>query len=671
MCGINGVLSFTNSTFRVSERYLTRMRDVMAHRGPDGAGIFVSPDRRLGLGFRRLAIIDLSERAMQPMSNEDGTLWVVFNGEIYNHAQIRSELEELGGHRWKTDHSDTEVILHAFEQWGINCVQKFRGMFAIGLWDTKRRQLWLIRDRIGVKPLYYSIHHGRITFASEIKALLEDEEQQRGVNEEALYYYLSFNATPAPLTLFSGIQKLAPGTWLRVNEDGQVQESRYWDVWDHTQPLTNESEDEIAERLLWELRTAVKLRKISDVPVGVFLSGGIDSSTNAALFSEGDGKPVQTFSIGYDQEYESYPSELRYARLIAKKVGADHHELLLKESDLLDSLPLIIRHQDEPLADPVCMPVYFVSKLARDAGVIVCQVGEGSDELFWGYKYWKDSLRLQRLNNLFPLPKPLRKLGLAGVDLAEGGRGTSYRRQFSCEVLRRALSNRPVFWGGAEVFSDRQKKRELLSPRLQKKFADVSSWEALKPIRQRFEEKAWEPSPLNWMTYLDLNLRLPELLLMRVDKMSMAVSLEARVPFLDHKFVELAMSVPEAVKTKNGVLKYILKKAVRGVIPDELIDRKKQGFGVPVYEWYHNKFGAYVEKEMKEFCENTDIFQLEGVRPFLKKRGWALLNVALWWKQYIGGGSGTALPHSLSGAVPVEAKPAGFRSMPLPAERGA
>ena len=666
MCGIVGVLSFSNSSFRVSEPYLTRMRDVMSHRGPDGAGIFVSGDRRLGLGFRRLAIIDLSERAMQPMSNEDGTLWVVFNGEIYNHAEIRAELEKRGGHRWKTDHSDTEVILHAFEEWGIDCVHKFRGMFAIALWDAKQRQLWLIRDRIGVKPLYYSIHHGRITFGSEIKALLQDDEQERGVNEEALYYYLSFNATPAPHTLFSGIQKLAPGTWLRVKEDGYVQECRYWDVWDHTQPLTDTSEDEIAERILSELRTSVKLRKISDVPVGVFLSGGIDSSTNAALFSEGEGHPVRTFSIGYDREYESYPSELPYARRIAHEVGAEHHELRLRESDLLDSLPLIIRHQDEPLADPVCVPVYYVSKLARDAGVIVCQVGEGSDELFWGYKYWKDSLRLQRLTNLLPIPSPLRELGLTGLHFAEHSRGASYRHQFSCEVLRRALSNQPVFWGGAEVFSDAQ-KRQLFSPRLLKKFAELSSWEALRPIRQRFEEKAWEPSPLNWMTYLDLNLRLPELLLMRVDKMSMAVSLEARVPFLDHKFVELAMSIPEAVKTRNGVLKYILKKAVRGVIPDELIDRKKQGFGVPVYEWYQTKFGEYLVKEMKDFCHSTDLFQFEGVLPFLKKRGWALLNVALWWKQYIGSGSG--IPHVLSGPVPLETQPVNLRSIPLSAER--
>ena len=663
MCGIVGALSFTNSGFRVSEPYLTRMRDVMAHRGPDGAGIFISGDQRLGLGFRRLAIIDLSERAMQPMSNEDGTLWVVFNGEIYNHAEIRAELERRGGHRWKTDHSDTEVILHAFEEWGIDCLQKFRGMFAIALWDAKKHQLWLIRDRLGIKPLYYSLHHGRITFASEIKALLEDEEQQRAVNEEAFYYYLSFNATPAPHTLFSGIQKLAPGTWLRINEDGHVQQSRYWDVWDHTHPMTNVSEAEIAERILSELRTSVKLRKISDVPVGVFLSGGIDSSTNAALFSEGDSQPVRTFSIGYDREYDSYQNELHYARRMADEVGADHHELRLRESDLLDSLPLIIRHQDEPLADPVCMPVYFVSKLARDSGVTVCQVGEGSDELFWGYKYWRDSLRVQRLRNSLPIPDALRNVGLAGLNFAD--RVGGFRNQFSCEVLRRALSNRPVFWGGAEVFSDSQKQR-LLSPRFRKRFAGLSSWEALQPIRQRFEEKAWEASPLNWMTYLDLNLRLPELLLMRVDKMSMAVSLEARVPFLDHKFVELAMSIPQAVKTRDGVLKYILKKAVRGVIPDELIDRKKQGFAVPVYEWHHTKYGEYVAREMKDFCENTDLFQFEGVLPYLKKRGWALLNVALWWKQYIG--SRAAVPHPQSGSVLSETQPASPRSIPLPVE---
>src|SRR3989449_2188048 len=318
-------------------------------------------------------------------------------------------------------------------------------MFAMAVWDAKKRQLWLIRDRIGVKPLYYSIHHGRLTFASEIKALLEDDEQQRAVNEEALYYYLSFNATPAPLTLFSGIQKRAPGTWIRVNEDGQVRECRYWDVWDHTEPLTNATEAEIAERILSELRTSVQLRKISDVPVGVFLSGGIDSSTNAALFSEGEAEPVRTFSIGYEGDYDSYKNEFHYAREMAEVVGAEHHERKLTLDDLFDFLPEMVRLQDEPIADPVCIPVYYVSKLARDNGVIVCQVGEGSDELFWGYPSWKTMLNLQRYDDL-PVPRVLKRAAAsAAVSAGRGGRR-------EVEFLRRAGKGQPVFWGGAESF---------------------------------------------------------------------------------------------------------------------------------------------------------------------------------------------------------------------------
>jgi asparagine synthase (glutamine-hydrolysing) len=659
MCGIVGVFSFKNSAFRVSEPYLVRMRDVMSHRGPDGAGLFISADRQVGLGHRRLSIIDLSENASQPMANEDNSVWVVFNGEIYNHAEIRAELEKTGRHRWKTDHSDTEVILHAYEEWGIDCVHKFRGMFAIALWDAEDRQLWLIRDRIGIKPLYYSIHHGRITFASEIKALLEDPEQERAVNEEALYYYLTFSATPAPRTLFLNIQKVPPGTWLRVNENGHIQERRYWDVWDHTQPLTGVSEEEIGERILAELRTAVKLRKISDVPVGVFLSGGIDSSTNAALFSEDESRPIKTFSIGYEGSYKSYRNELHYARTMAGIVGADHHERLLRETDLLELLPQMVRQQDEPLADPVCVPIYYVSKLARDQGVIVCQVGEGSDELFWGYTSWKILHQLQRYNDL-PVPSLFKKLALGGMRLAGRDQKIAY------ELLRRGALKQPIFWGGTEVFGDTHKQR-LLSPRLRKRLANLNSWEAIRPIRQRFEDNAWEQSILNWMSYLDLNLRLPELLLMRVDKMSMAVSLEARVPFLDHKFVELAMSIPEAVKTKNGVLKYILKKAVRGVIPDELIDRKKQGFGVPIHEWYSTTLGSYLFKELKEFCSKTDFLEWNEVARSLSEthspKGWSMLNFALWWKQYIACEPATDRDRLLVGVL--EQRQSGIQSAPI------
>ena len=631
MCGIVGALVFDNSSFRVTEPYISRMRDTMFHRGPDGAGTWVAPSGKVGLGHRRLSIIDLSTAASQPMSNEDGTLQVVFNGEIYNHAEIRVELERLGGYRWKTDHSDTEVVLHAFERWGIDCIHRFRGMFAIALWDEKKRELWLIRDRIGVKPLYYSIHHGRITFASEIKALLQDPEQQRSVHEEAFFHYLSFLTTPAPQTLFDGIKKLPCGTWLRISENGDIREHKYWDVLDHTTPLTGVSEKEVTERLMAELRTAVKLRKVSDVPVGVFLSGGIDSSTNAALFSEGEERPVKTFSIGYKGEYQSYQNELPYARRMAGEVRADYHERLLSVDDLISFLPQMVHLQDEPIADPVCVPLYYVSKLARDNGVIVCQVGEGADELFWGYPAWKTSLNLQRYDDL-PVPRSLKRAGLQGLRLL------GKEQTFYYEWLRRGSLGQPVFWGGAEAFTQEQKQR-LLSPRLRKKFSELTSWETIRPIRARFEEKAWEKSHLNWMSYLDLNLRLPELLLMRVDKMSMGVSLEARVPFLDHKFVELAMSIPEAMKTKNGQLKYILKKAVRGLIPDELIDRKKQGFGVPIYEWFFDKLGSQTREELSAFCDQTDFLNKHEVMKLIDEgRGpqvWYLLNFALWWKAYV------------------------------------
>jgi asparagine synthase (glutamine-hydrolysing) len=634
LCGIAGTLVFGESGFVVTERYIASMRDVMAHRGPDGAGSWVSPDGRIGLGHRRLSIIDLSDAASQPMGNEDGSIQIVFNGEIYNHAAIRTGLERSGRHRFRTDHSDTEVILHAFEEWGIECLHRFRGMFAIALWNDRSRELWLVRDRIGIKPLYYSVHDGRVVFASEIKALLRDPDQRRAVDEESLFHYLSFLTVPSPRTLFEGIQKVPPGTWIRFRENGDVREERYWDVWDHVTPFRGVSEEEISHRLLSELRTSVRLRKESDVPVGVFLSGGIDSSTNAALFSEGEHSPVKTFTIGYEGEYGSYKNELHFARRMAREVGAEHHELLLTVDHLIDFLPEMVRLQDEPIADPVCVPVYYVSKLARDHGVIVCQVGEGADELFWGYPAWKTALTVQRYDDL-PVPRALKQAGVAVLRALGKDQDTCY------EWLRRGSLGQPVFWGGAEAFTDAQKRR-LLSPRLRQKFAGLTSWEVLRPIRDRFEAKAWEPSHLHWMTYLDLSLRLPELLLMRVDKMSMGVSLEGRVPFLDHEFVALALSIPTAVKTRDGELKHILKKAVRGLIPDELIDRPKQGFGVPVYEWFFERLGGRARAELDDFLGKTDFLDRGAVMALLDgghgSQVWYLLNFAMWWKEYLGEG---------------------------------
>ncbi|MFH2138091.1 MAG: asparagine synthase (glutamine-hydrolyzing) [Candidatus Omnitrophota bacterium] len=631
MCGIVGILNCSNNT-PVDEEVLKKMRETMIHRGPDGAGIWISSDKRIGFAHRRLSIIDLSDAATQPMCNEDRSVWIVFNGEIYNHAELRQELLQKG-HKFKTDHSDTEVIIHAYEQWGKACVLRFRGMFAFVIWDEKSRSLWFCRDYIGIKPLYYTFFQGKFIFASEIKAILAYPGMHKTVDEVAFYHYLSFLTTPAPQTLFAGIQKLPSGCSGSLNSDGQVIVERYWDVADNRESLHGVSEQKIAEKLLAELRTSVAYRKVSDVPVGIFLSGGLDSSTNAVLFAEGERKKIKTFSIGYDQEYASYTNEFAYARTVAKLIGAEHHEKILSSSDLLDFLPQLVYYQDEPIADPVCVPIYFISRLTRDQGVIVAQVGEGSDELFCGYPFWKTFIKLQELSNL-PFMNSLKKMGMFFLE------NSGQELDMKYELLRRSIHQEPVFWGGAEGFNENEKKY-LLSDRLKKKFKSYSSFEAIKPIWERFNAKVEEKSPLTWMGYLDLNLRLPELLLMRVDKMTMIASLEARVPFLDHKFVELAMSIPQSLKIKKGVLKYILKQSVKKILPAELVTRKKQGFTVPVTEWFLDKLGTFGREKIFTFCRRTDFFNKQYIEKLFQMNNgyklWYILNFILWHEFWVEG----------------------------------
>jgi asparagine synthase (glutamine-hydrolysing) len=626
MCGITGALAFDGCHAPITESYVTRMREQMAHRGPDGAATWISDDGRVGLGFRRLAIIDLSDTAMQPMTNEDGRIRLVFNGEIYNYADIRAELERLGGHVWRTDHSDTEVIVHAFEEWGIACLHRFRGMFALGIWDDRTRELWLVRDRIGVKPLYYSIHHGRLVFGSEIKALLADPEQQRELNEEAMYHYLSFLVTPPPETLFRGIRKLAPATWLRVKENGDVHEERYWDVWDDVEPLTGVPEAEVAARLLDELRTSVRLRKVSDVPVGVFLSGGVDSSTNAALFSEDETGPVKTFSIDYAGNHSSHSSELPYARLAARHAGTEHHERLLSLDDLIEFLPRLVRIQDEPISNAACVSLYYVSELARANDVSVVQVGEGSDELFLGYPAWVRFLLLQQQDD-WPVPRIAKRAGVAAARLASVG-GEKVER------LRRGAYGLPIFWAGEEAFMELE-KRQLLSARLRHDLDGLSSWDAIAPIRERFEQHAWEQSHLNWMSYADLNLRLPEALLMRIDKVGMSVGLEGRTPFLDHKFVELAFGIPASVRAPGWELKHILKQSVRELVPERVLTRRKQGLFGP-FEWY-DRLRPIARAEIERFCSVTDYLDRDAALRLFDERAyttWALLSLATWHREF-------------------------------------
>jgi asparagine synthase (glutamine-hydrolysing) len=630
MCGIAGIFSFAGPG--VEERDLRAMCNRLAHRGPDGAGAWLSADRRVGLGHRRLSIIDLSSAAAQPMPNEDGSVQLVFNGEIFNHAEIRRELQAIGGYRWRTDHSDTEVIVHAYQAWGTDCLQRFRGDFAFALWDGRQQRLWLARDRVGVKPLYYVFLPGAIAFASEIKALFALAGVPRRLNEEAVNNYLSFLTSPAPQTLFAGIEKLPAASHLTVDSSGRRTSRIYWDPFAAATPLLRAGEQEIAARVLEELRTSVSYRKESDVPVGVFLSGGIDSSANAVLFGE-NGDAVKTFSIGYDAQYESYVDELPYAAATAQRIGAEHHVRRLRARDVTDFIERMVWQQDEPIGDVVCVPLYYVAKLARDAGVIVCQVGEGSDELFCGYPFWRQHLRIAQWDRL-PCPRVLKRAGLGALRLAGRSQGYPY------EILRRSAHGEPTFWGGAEGLTEAEKVR-VLSAEFRGKFSGHSPAEALWPIRKRFEASAWEPSQLNWMTYLDLNLRLPELLLARVDKMTMATSVEGRVPYLDHKLIELAMSIPTAVKAGDLELKRVLKRAVRGVLPAEVIERRKQGFGLPMREWLAGELGAQIEQRVRKFAESSAILDVAAATAFMREANWAkswlLYNLAVWHERFITG----------------------------------
>jgi asparagine synthase (glutamine-hydrolysing) len=628
MCGIVGVIS-QKPDFKVDSFLLEAMRDTMYHRGPDGAGLWIAENEKIGLAHRRLSIIDLSVQASQPMCNENGRIWVVFNGEIYNHEEIRKELSLSGRHTWKTDHSDTEVIIHAYEEWGIDFISKLRGQFAIGIWDEIKQDLYLIRDRAGIKPIYYTSFDDKLIFASEIKAILKDPSVKRQVNEKAFYNYLSLLTTPAPLTLFENIYKIPAGAYLKFSANNTICVTLYYDLLDYVKPLNIFTEEEISVMLIEKLRDSVKSHSVSDVPVGIFLSGGIDSSTNAALFSEGKQNEVKTFTIGYDKAYDSYKSEIPFAKMMAKSIGAIYFEKLLSVDDLLDFLPTMIRLQDEPLADPVCIPLYYVSKLAKDSHVTVCQVGEGADELFCGYASWSSALKINSV--LSKLPMWVKRITYRYLKM------TKFRDSAKVEFLRRDILGQPIFWSGAEHPSDAVTMK-IVSKRLKYKFRNYSSWDAIKPHYENFKKKAADQSFLNWMSYIDLKLRLPELLLMRVDKMSMGASVETRVPFLDHKLVEFSMSIPVEYKLKSKESKSILKKAVRGFIPDELIDRKKQGFGIPVNEWLNEKLGEKIKSDTLAFLDKTDFFDKIAIMKVLEKRdsfSWLIYNFILWYNEYI------------------------------------
>ncbi|MBI4340382.1 MAG: asparagine synthase (glutamine-hydrolyzing) [Chloroflexi bacterium] len=629
MCGICGVLDF-GGPGGLAEPQLLAMADTMAHRGPDDRGVYVSPDRRLGFGFRRLSIVDLAG-GHQPMANEDGSAWVVFNGEIYNHASQRPGLEARG-HRYKT-HCDTETILHLYEERGPEGVNDLIGMFAFAIWDEKKRQLLLARDRIGIKPLYYAVVGERLLFASEIKAILSQPGVPRQVDQEALSLYLSFGAVPAPKTLFAGIQKLPAGHRLTVQANGQIRLERYWEPVFPEDGYTRLSEEECVEEVRRLFAQSIERRMMSDVPFGVFLSGGIDSSFNVALMSRMMDRPVDTFAVAIQGDQAS--DERSQARAVAEHFGASHHEVTITPDDFVHLLPQMAYHQDEPLADPVCVPLFHVAKLARDNGVIVVQVGEGSDELFCGYRDYTRQMMLEPYYKAFAAMPRVVKAPAAAI----GRRMLSTGKAL---YLDRAAKSAPIFWGGVEGIPEATKRAMLNG-------YSNGHW-ALDWLQGQYQERreaGGKGALLDEMIYLELKHRLPELLLMRVDKMTMANSVEARVPYLDHELVRFALSVPPGMKFKNGQTKYILKQAARGILPDWVIDRAKAGFCGSASNMVRGPIVDAAEALLKN---NPTLRELMDWSPLLEmcrrnRQGvgstgyhiWMLLNLAVWYSLWIQG----------------------------------
>jgi asparagine synthase (glutamine-hydrolysing) len=646
MCGICGILAFDDN-FACDERVVVSMRDAMTHRGPDDAGMWHSPASRVSLGHRRLSIVDVSPSGHQPMSNEDGSVWITFNGEIYNHADLRKGLEARG-HRYRS-RCDTETILHLYEEEGPRCVERLDGMFALAVWDERRRELFLARDRLGKKPLYWSRTPAGMVFASEIKALLRHPAVSADLDVTAFHDYLTFVSTPAPSTMFAGVNKLAPAERMTVDGDGYTHREIYWTPMSLAagEEVAARGEEELEERLLELLRSSIAKRMMSDVPFGVFLSGGVDSSTNVALMAELMSAPVRTFSVGFHQ-HERY-NELQYAREIARLFKTEHHEVLIDVEDLISFLPEMVHHQDEPIADWVCVPLYYVAKLARDSGTTVVQVGEGSDELFHGYDKYIDAVTKRRRywEPFQHAPTPVRKL-LAGsaITLARyTGRGIQ-----PAQYLANSAAGRLPFWGGAICYTG-ELKRQILACNDNGNGngnGNGAHLDAYRVVKRLWEEAGPDADLFQKMTYLELKQRLAELLLMRVDKMTMATSVEARVPFLDHQLVEFALALPMRMKVRDGVGKWLLKQTVEGLLPKEIVQRPKQGFGAPVAEWFRGELGWRAQREIR-----ASSLAERGLLDYVRidelwdahRRGqanwsfqlWSLYNVSVWHDHWVAG----------------------------------
>jgi asparagine synthase (glutamine-hydrolysing) len=628
MCGIAGALHFNQASVEVER--IQSMTNILTHRGPDDEGVHVFGP--VGLGHRRLSIIDLSPAGKQPMTNEDKTLWVTFNGEIYNFVEMRQQLVKKG-HRFQSA-TDTEVVLHAYEEWGIESLKRLNGMFAFGLWDGGKQRLWLARDRLGVKPLFYCHLPQCLLFGSEIKALLTDPRVDRTIDYEALAYYLALNYTPAPFTLFARIRQLLPGHYLMVDPTGQVQDVKYWE-------LVYREEEDRGERAYTEefsalLEDSVRLRLVSDVPFGVFLSGGVDSSCVAYWMSRHLNGPVKTFSIGFGE-----PSfdELTYARKVARSIGADHYEHIVT-ADAAAILPKLVWYAEEPTADSSMVAVYYLAQETHPHVKMVLS-GDGADEILAGYETYQ-AYYVHRLYRFLPawlrqkVIRPLVNL----LPMSDSKVSWDFKLRRFVAGAEFSPEDAHATW---RMIFDGETRRRLISPVLDRPGAAADVFSLYRAAFAQTNAR----QPLNRMLYVDTRFYLPNDMLVKVDRMTMAHGLEAREPFLDYRLVEFLAGVPPRFKLKHFLhKKYLLKASMKGKLPDSVLWRKKQGFNVPNARWMKNDLKPFVMDHLSPtriretgFLDSRPVDDLLNDH-FANKADnshqiWCLLTLVLWWQQFI------------------------------------
>jgi asparagine synthase (glutamine-hydrolysing) len=649
MCGINGIAFSSRSRRTIDVRVLERMRDSLTHRGPDDAGLFV--DGNVGLGHRRLSIVDVAT-GQQPMTVEDGRLHITYNGEIYNHTDFRAGLEAKG-HLYHT-HCDTEAILHLYEEHGARCVEHLRGMFAFAIWDQRKRELFIARDRLGIKPLYY-VHtdDGSLYFASEIKALLEARAVRPEINFGALPDYLANHATSGEETLFCGVRRLLPGHTL-LWRDGELKIEKFWDV--HFAPDEDEARRDVDYVDEWRelFRESVRLRLMADVPLGMFLSGGIDSSAIAAMMSGMVSEPIKTFSVAFT---EREANELEYARLVAQKFGTDHHEIVVSPQQFFAALPKLVWHEDEPLAHLASVPLYFVSRLAQEH-VKVVLTGEGSDEMLGGYERYRKTI--------YNLALGARYEGLTTETMRRAVRqrieklpaSSLVRRKLTRTFLCLPSDIESIYFDNFAVFP-RAMQEKLLTPESK---ARAGMLDPYREVR-RYLAETDATNLLDKLLYADTKTYLHELL-MKQDQMSMAASIESRVPFLDHKLVEFTARLPQRMKLHGWTTKYILRRSMKGLLPEAILKRRKMGFPVPVGAWFRGEFRPVIDEYvLGERALSRGYFDPSFVRGLVERhqagenheeRLWALVNFEMWLRQFIDGEA--AREPEIALAEPVGAK---------------